>query len=159
MSAWQILQAVETLPLRLERHYSNALRLALHLPGHPAVSWVRYPGLSEHPQHALVQRQRRGGSGLLAFGVRGGVGQDVKFIESAQFMSHRVKIDHTRTLISHPASITHRQLDAAQQLGPACTRDGAHLRRAGAHRRHLAGRGPVVGGPLRLKGLEAAPGA
>ena len=116
MSAWQILQGVETLPLRMERHCSNALRLAQHLRDHPAVSWVQYPGLPEHPQHALVQRQMRGGSGLLAFGVRGGVGQGVKFIESAQFMSHLVNIGDTRTLISHPASTTHRQLDAAQQL-------------------------------------------
>lgn len=116
MSAWQILQGVETLPLRMERHCSNALRLAQHLRDHPAVSWVQYPGLPEHPQHALVQRQMRGGSGLLAFGVRGDVGQGVKFIESAQFMSHLVNIGDTRTLISHPASTTHRQLDAAQQL-------------------------------------------
>ena len=80
------------------------------------VGWVNYPGLPEHPQHALMRRQMRGASGLLAFGVHGGIERGVKFIESAQFMSHLVNIGDTRTLISHPASTTHRQLDAAQQL-------------------------------------------
>ena len=115
-SAWQILQGVETLPLRMERHCSNALQVAEFLRAHPAVGWVNYPGLPEHPQHALLQRQMRGASGLLAFGVKGGVANGVKFIESAQFMSHLVNIGDTRTLISHPASTTHRQLDAEQQL-------------------------------------------
>ncbi len=116
MSAWQILQGVETLPLRMERHCQNAQRVAEHLQAHPSVNWVSYPGLPSHPQHALVQRQMRGASGLLAFGVTGGVAAGVKFIEGAQFMSHLVNIGDTRTLISHPASTTHRQLEPAQQL-------------------------------------------
>jgi O-acetylhomoserine (thiol)-lyase len=116
MSAWQILQGVETLPLRMERHCGNALAVAKFLQSHQAVNWVNYPGLPEHPQHALLMRQMRGASGLLAFGVKGGVDKGVKFIESAQFMSHLVNIGDTRTLISHPASTTHRQLDAQQQL-------------------------------------------
>ena len=115
-SAWQILQGVETLPLRMERHCSNALQVARFLRSHPAVAWVNYPGLPDHPQHALLMRQMRGASGLLAFGVKGGVAAGVRFIESAQFMSHLVNIGDTRTLISHPASTTHRQLDEAQQL-------------------------------------------
>jgi O-acetylhomoserine (thiol)-lyase len=115
-SAWQILQGVETLPLRMERHCSNALALAKFLQDDPRVSWVNYPGLEDHPQHALMQRQMRGASGLLAFGVKGGAEAGVRFIESAQFMSHLVNIGDTRTLISHPASTTHRQLDEAQQL-------------------------------------------
>ena len=115
-SAWQILQGVETLPLRMERHCANALQVAGFLRQHPAVSWVNYPGLPDHPQHALLTRQMRGASGLLAFGVKGGVAAGVKFIECAQFMSHLVNIGDTRTLISHPASTTHRQLDEAQQL-------------------------------------------
>ncbi|HAX22215.1 MAG TPA: O-acetylhomoserine aminocarboxypropyltransferase [Hydrogenophaga sp.] len=115
-SAWQILQGVETLPLRMERHCSNALAVAQYLKGDPRVGWVNYPGLPDHPQHALMKKQMCGASGLLAFGVKGGLDQGVKFIESAQFMSHLVNIGDTRTLISHPASTTHRQLDAAQQL-------------------------------------------
>jgi O-acetylhomoserine (thiol)-lyase len=115
-SAWQILQGVETLPLRMERHCSNALAVAQYLKDDPRVGWVNYPGLPDHPQHELMKQQMRGASGLLAFGVKGGLDQGVKFIESAQFMSHLVNIGDTRTLISHPASTTHRQLDAAQQL-------------------------------------------
>ena len=116
MSAWQILQGVETLPLRMERHCANALRVAEFLRDDPRVSFVNYPGLPDHPQHALLMRQMRGASGLVAFCVKGGEAAGVKFIESAQFMSHLVNIGDTRTLISHPASTTHRQLDAAQQL-------------------------------------------
>ena len=116
MAAWQILQGTETLHLRMERHCSNALRVAEFLKSHPQVSWVNYPGLPEHPQHALVQRQMRGASGLLAFGVKGGMAAGVKFIEAAQFMSHLANIGDTRTLIIHPASTTHRQLDEAQQI-------------------------------------------
>ena len=115
-SAWQILQGVETLPLRMERHCANALAVAQYLQDDPRVGWVNYPGLANHPQHALMKKQMRGASGLLAFGVKGGLAQGVKFIESAQFMSHLVNIGDTRTLISHPASTTHRQLDDAQQL-------------------------------------------
>ncbi len=129
MSAWQILQGVETLPLRMERHCSNALRVAEFLRAHPRVSWVNCPGLQDHPQHALVRKQMRvvngapGGSGLLAFGVKprpasthSAMDAGVKFIESARFMSHLANIGDTRTLIIHPASTTHRQLDDAQQL-------------------------------------------
>ena len=128
MSAWQILQGVETLPLRMERHCANALAVARHLSAHPQVSWVNYPGLPGHPQYELVARQMRsigglpGASGLLAFGVKGsaaaeaGLAAGVRFIEAAQFMSHLANIGDTRTLIIHPASTTHRQLDPAQQL-------------------------------------------
>ncbi|MEY4749306.1 MAG: hypothetical protein RIQ60_1520 [Pseudomonadota bacterium] len=125
MSAWQILQGIETLHVRMERHCANALKVAEFLKCHPQVSWVSYPGLPEHPQHELVRRQMRHvdghpdrpmGSGLLAFGVKGGLAAGVRFIEAAQFMSHLANIGDTRTLIIHPASTTHRQLDAAQQL-------------------------------------------
>ncbi len=115
-SAWQILQGVETLPLRMERHCSNALAVARYLRDDPRVGWVNYPGLPDHPQHELMKRQMRGASGLLAFGVKGAMDAGVRFIESAQFMSHLVNIGDTRTLISHPASTTHRQLDADQQV-------------------------------------------
>ena len=116
MSAWQILQGVETLPLRMERHCQNALAVAKFLQQDVRVAWVNYPGLSDHPQHALMKKQMSGASGLLAFGVKGGLTQGVKFIEAARFMSHLVNIGDTRTLISHPASTTHRQLDESQQL-------------------------------------------
>jgi O-acetylhomoserine (thiol)-lyase len=116
MAAWQILQGVETLPLRMERHCSNALAVAEFLRSHPQISWVNYPGLPDHPQHHLMQKQMKGASGLLAFGVKGGLEAGVRFIEAAHFMSHLANIGDTRTLIIHPASTTHRQLDEAQQL-------------------------------------------
>ena len=133
MSAWQILQGVETLPLRMARHSSNALAVAQFLRSHPRVGWVNYPGLDDHPQHALVQRQMRtiGGrpaaSGLLCFGVKGGLAAGVRFIESAQFMSHLANIGDTRTLMIHPASTTHRQLSDQQQLAAGVPPDMVRL--------------------------------
>jgi O-acetylhomoserine (thiol)-lyase len=126
-AAWQLLQGVETLPLRMERHCSNALALATFLQADSRVSFVNYPGLPDHPQHALLQRQMRGASGVLSFGVKGGLAAGVRFIENAQFMSHLVNIGDTRTLISHPASTTHRQLDADQQLAAGVLPDMVRL--------------------------------
>ncbi len=129
MSAWQILQGVETLHVRMERHCANARRVAEFLRDHPRVRWVNYPGLPDHPQHALLERQMRrvdgapGASGLLAFGIEGGVEAGVRFIEAARFMSHLANIGDTRTLIIHPASTTHRQLDEAQQRAAGVTPD------------------------------------
>jgi O-acetylhomoserine (thiol)-lyase len=103
--------------------------VAQYLRSHPRVGWVNYPGLPDHAQYELLSKQMRqvdgaaGGSGLLAFGVKsaagdaeGGKRAGAKFIEGAQFMSHLANIGDTRTLIIHPASTTHRQLDDAQQL-------------------------------------------
>ena len=133
MAAWQILQGTETLHVRMERHCSNARRVAEFLKNHKQVAWVNYPGLAEHPDHALVQKQMRsvdgapGASGLLAFGVKGGLDAGVRFIEAAQFMSHLANIGDTRTLIIHPASTTHRQLDEAQQIAAGVLRDMVRL--------------------------------
>jgi O-acetylhomoserine (thiol)-lyase len=133
MSAWQILQGVESLHVRMERHCQNALAVAKFLESHPRVSWVNYPGLPSHPQYGLVEKQMRkvgglpGGSGLLAFGVKGGMAAGVKFIEAAQFMSHLANIGDTRTLIIHPASTTHRQLDDAQQVAAGVLPDMIRL--------------------------------
>ena len=127
MSAWQVLQGVETLPLRMERHSANALAVATFLQADPRVSFVNYPGLPGHPQHALLQRQMKAASGLLAFGVKGGAEAGVRFIEAAQFMSHLVNIGDTRTLVSHPASTTHRQLGPEQQLAAGVTPEMVRL--------------------------------
>jgi O-acetylhomoserine (thiol)-lyase len=127
MSAWQVLQGVETLPLRMERHSANALAVATFLQADPRVSFVNYPGLAGHPQHALLRRQMKAASGLLAFGVKGGAEAGVRFIEAAQFMSHLVNIGDTRTLVSHPASTTHRQLGPEQQLAAGVTPEMVRL--------------------------------
>ena len=124
----------------MERHCANARKVAAFLREHAAVSWVNYPGLPDHPQYALAQKQLRsvdgapGASGLLAFGLKspsndpaGALAAGVKFIEAAQFMSHLANIGDTRTLIIHPASTTHRQLDAAQQLAAGVRPDMVRL--------------------------------
>jgi O-acetylhomoserine (thiol)-lyase len=129
IAAWQILQGIETLPLRMERHCENALRVAEYLQSDPRTSWVNYPGLPDHPQAALLAKQMRnvravpGASGLLAFGVKGGIDAGVRFIEAARFMSHLANIGDTRTLIIHPASTTHRQLDEPAQRAAGVTPD------------------------------------
>ena len=122
MSAWQILQGIETLHVRMERHCSNALQVAKFLKSHPLIAWVNYPGLEDHPQYDLISKQMKhingipAASSLLSFGVKGGLDAGIKFIESAQFMSHVANIGDTRTLVIHPASTTHRQLEPDQQL-------------------------------------------
>lgn len=115
-SAWQLLQGVETLPLRMQRHSENALAVAKALCHDSRVAWVRYPGLDDDDQKPLLDRYMSGGSGLVAFGVKGGLEAGVRFIEGASFMSHLVNIGDTRTLISHPANTTHRQLNETQRV-------------------------------------------
>lgn len=122
-SAWQILQGVETLPLRMERHCDNALAVAKALRDDSRVAWVSYPGLDDDPQKPLLDKYMSGGSGLVAFGVKGGLDAGIKFIEGASFMSHLVNIGDTRTLISHPASTTHRQLDEKQRIAAGVSDD------------------------------------
>ena len=93
------------------------MKVAKHLQSHPKVAWVNYPGLEDNKYHDLVQKYMpKGASGLLTFGVKGGTKAGEKFIESAQFMSHLANIGDAKTLIVHPASTTHRQLDEEQQI-------------------------------------------
>ena len=116
-NAFSFLQGLETLHLRMERHCENAMKVAKHLQSHPKVAWVNYPGLEDNKYHDLVQKYMpKGASGLLTFGVKGGTKAGEKFIESAQFMSHLANIGDAKTLIVHPASTTHRQLDEEQQI-------------------------------------------
>ena len=119
MSAWQILQGVETLPLRGAPQPQRAGRGALSAS--PPARQLGHPGLPDHPQHALLKQQMRALDGVPMASAcwpsaSGGAAAGEKFIEGAQFMSHLVNIGDTRTLISHPATTTHRQLDEAQQL-------------------------------------------
>jgi len=116
-NAYSFLQGLETLHLRMERHCDNAMAVAKHLQQHPKVAWVSYPGLEDNKYYDLVQKYMpKGASGLLTFGVKGGMKAGEKFIESAQFMSHLANIGDAKTLIVHPASTTHRQLDEEKQI-------------------------------------------
>ncbi|MDQ1414135.1 MAG: O-acetylhomoserine (thiol)-lyase [Acidimicrobiaceae bacterium] len=110
-NAFLLLQGVETLALRMDRHVANAEAVARFLSSHPRVGWVRYAGLPDHPQHALAQRYLPKGAGaVFAFGVKGGRRAGAAFIEATQLCSHLANIGDTRTLVIHPASTTHQQL-------------------------------------------------
>jgi O-acetylhomoserine (thiol)-lyase len=116
-NAFLFLQGLESLHVRMDRHCDNTLAVARHLAAHPRVSWVNYPGLADNPYHALAQRYMpRGASSVLTFGVEGGASAGERFIEAAQFMSHLANVGDAKTLIIHPASTTHRQLDEAEQI-------------------------------------------
>ena len=115
-NSWLLIQGMETLPLRMDRHCENALKVAQFLKNHPQVAWVNYPGLPDDKYHALARKYLpKGASGLLNFGVKGGAPAGVKFIEGATFMSHLANIGDAKTLIIHPASTTHRQLSEEEQ--------------------------------------------
>lgn len=111
-NSWLLLQGLETLPVRMDRHVANAMAVAKFLRDHPKVSWVNYPGLPESPYHALAKRYLPKGAGsLLAFGIQGGYDAGVKFIEGLTFVSHLANIGDAKSLVIHPASTTHRQLN------------------------------------------------
>ncbi|PTY03076.1 O-acetylhomoserine aminocarboxypropyltransferase [Verrucomicrobia bacterium LW23] len=117
-NAFMLLQGVETLSLRAERHASNALELARWLEAHPAVSWVSYPGLESHPWHAQARRYlTRGFGGVLTFGLKSNAaGAPQRLIDSVKLASHLANVGDVRTLIIHPASTTHQQLAADEQV-------------------------------------------
>ncbi len=112
-NAFYILQGVETLPLRMARHADNALGVARFLKSQPSVAWVNYPGLPDHPDHALAQRLfPKGFGGIVSFGIRGGREAGRRFIDSLKLVSHLANVGDAKTLVIHPASTTHQQLDA-----------------------------------------------
>ena len=116
-SAWQLMQGIETLPVRMERHCVNTMAVAQFLQSHPKVAWVNYPGLPSNRYHDLVKRYMPKGAGaLLSFGIKGGFESGVKFIESLQFISHLANIGDAKSLVIHPASTTHRQLSEEDQV-------------------------------------------
>ena len=111
-NSWLLLQGLETLPVRMDRHVANAVGVANFLRDHPKVSWVNYPGLADSKYHALAKRYLPKGAGsLLAFGIKGGFDAGVKFIEALTFVSHLANIGDAKSLVIHPASTTHRQLN------------------------------------------------
>ncbi|SDC81217.1 O-acetylhomoserine aminocarboxypropyltransferase/cysteine synthase family protein [Paraburkholderia lycopersici] len=114
-NAFQILQGIETLALRLERITDNALKVAQFLKGHARVEWVNYAGLPEHPDHALAKRYLSGrGPGILTFGVKGGRAGGAAFQDALQLFTRLVNIGDAKSLATHPASTTHRQLSAEE---------------------------------------------
>jgi O-acetylhomoserine (thiol)-lyase len=127
-NAWLLLQGLETLHLRMERHCQNALDVARFLESHPQVAWVNYPALESSPYHALARKYLPRGSGaILSFGIKGGQAAGEKFIESVQFLSHLANVGDARTLVIHPASTTHRQLSEEDQLKAGVSPDMIRL--------------------------------
>jgi len=123
-NAWMLLQGLETLHVRMERHVRNALKVAEYLEAHSEVSWVNFPGIKSSPYYALGQKYLPKGCGsIMTFGIKGGHEAGVKFIESLQFFSHLANVGDARTLIIHPASTTHRQLSEEQQIAAGITPD------------------------------------
>jgi O-acetylhomoserine (thiol)-lyase len=127
-NAFLILQGVETLGLRVQRHSDNALAVAQHLQSHPSVSWVNYPGLPDAPTHALANKYLKHGFGaILGFGIKGGAEAGVKFINNAKLLSHLVNIGDAKSLVVHPWSTTHQQLSPEERIATGVTEDFIRL--------------------------------
>jgi O-acetylhomoserine (thiol)-lyase len=127
-NSWLFLQGLETLPLRMERHSQNALRVAEFLEGHPSVSWVAYPGLKSHPQHELAAKYHTHGYGaILGFGIKGGLEAGKQLIRHVELFSHLANVGDAKSLIIHPASTTHSQLTEDEQFETGVTPDFIRL--------------------------------
>ncbi|KAB0680734.1 O-acetylhomoserine aminocarboxypropyltransferase [Aureimonas leprariae] len=128
MNAFLILQGIETLPLRMQRHCDNALAVAQHLKGHEKVGWVSYAGLPDDPGHANMQRYAPNGAGaVFTFGLKGGYDAGVAFVQGLELFSHLANIGDVRSLVIHPASTTHRQLASDQQVAAGAGPDVVRL--------------------------------
>jgi O-acetylhomoserine (thiol)-lyase len=128
-NSFLLLQGLETLPLRLERHSSNALAVAQHLERHPQVSWVLYPGLSSHPSHAVARRYHHRGlfGGIVGFGVKGGAEAGRRLVQGTRLFSHLANVGDARSLVIHPATTTHSQLSPDEQSETGVTADYVRL--------------------------------
>lgn len=120
--AFQLIQGLETLSLRVERHVSNTLALARWLEKHERVAWVSYPGLESHPSHEIAKKYlKRGFGGVLSFGLKGG--EDQIMVDSLKLASNLANVGDAKTLVIHPASTTHEQLTDEEQLNSGVTKD------------------------------------
>lgn len=127
-NAFLLLLGLETLCLRMERHCQNAMRVAEHLQAHPAVEWVSYPGLESHPSHEAAKKYLSGGYGsVVVFGIRGGVEAGAKLINRSVLWSHLANVGDAKSLIIHPASTTHQQLNEEEQRAAGVSPDLVRL--------------------------------
>ncbi len=126
-NSFMLLQGLETLHLRMERHCQNALAVAKYLEGHPKVNWVIYPGLPSHPTYREASKYLQAGGALVGFGVQGGQEKGRKFIDNLKLFSHLVNIGDAKSLAVHPASTTHAQLSQKEQLESGVTQDFVRL--------------------------------
>ncbi|MDI2089772.1 O-acetylhomoserine aminocarboxypropyltransferase [Commensalibacter oyaizuii] len=127
-NAFLLLTGSETLPLRMQRHCDNAQKVASYLENHPKISWVSYPGLKSSPYHALYQKYSPKGAGsVFTFGIKGGYEACVRFVSQLKLFSLLANIGDTRSLVIHPASTTHRQLNDAQKIAAGAGPDVVRL--------------------------------
>jgi len=127
-NSFLFLLGLETLPLRMERHSENALRVAQFLSEHPKVAWVSYPGLPSHPTHQIAAKYHHGGFGaIVGFGIKGGLSAGKRFIDSVRLFSLLANIGDAKSLVIHPASTTHQQLTPEQRLATGVTDDFIRL--------------------------------
>jgi O-acetylhomoserine (thiol)-lyase len=127
-NAFLFLQGLETLPLRQERHSTSALEIARFLKKHKLVTWVTYPGLPDDPNHKLAAKYLKNGFGsIIGFGIKGGLEAGKKFINSVKLFSHLANIGDAKSLVIHPASTTHQQLNAEEQAATGVTDDYVRL--------------------------------
>ena len=127
-NSFLFLQGLETLPLRQRKHSENALAVARFLKKHPAVTWVNYPGLEDHPSHKLARKYLNGYySAIVGFGIKGGLEAGKRFINSIKLLSHLANIGDAKSLVIHPASTTHQQLTAEEQKETGVTEDYIRL--------------------------------
>ncbi len=127
-NAFLILQGLETLALRMERHTENALKVAHYLQAHEQVAWVKYAGLPDHPEHELAQRYTGGKpASILSFGIKGGQAAGARFIDALQLVVRLVNIGDAKSLACHPASTTHRQLNDEELEKAGVPRDMVRL--------------------------------
>ena len=127
-NSFLLLQGLETLHLRMPRHSTNALEVAMYLKRHSKVSWVNYPGLDDSPEKERAQKYLRYGAGaILGFGIKGGREAGKKFIDSLQLISHLANVGDAKSLAIHPASTTHQQLSPEEQLATGVTPDFVRL--------------------------------
>ena len=123
-NSFLFIQGIETLPYRMEAHSRHALRVAEWLEKHPAITWVKYPGLKSSPYYKLSQKYLPNGPGsIVTFGIKGGMEAGRKLIDSVQIFSHLANLGDAKSLIIHPASTTHQQLTDAQQSDAGVTKD------------------------------------
>jgi O-acetylhomoserine (thiol)-lyase len=128
MSAWLLLQGLETLHVRMDRHVANALAVATFLEQHPQVAWVSYPSLPSSRYYDLAKKYMPKGAGaIMTFGIKGGQEAGVKFIEGVELLSHLANVGDAKTLVIHPASTTHRQLSEQEQIKAGVTPDMIRL--------------------------------
>lgn len=127
-NSFLLLQGLETLPLRQKKHSENAMAIAQFLKEHPLVSWVNYPGLKDHPSHAIASKYFKNGYGaLVGFGIKGGLEAGKRFIDSVELLSHVANIGDAKSLVIHPASTTHQQLTKEEQEATGVTEDYIRL--------------------------------